>query len=130
MKRGIPHRVPLSEQALAAIEQLKGLDAEYVFPSPSRSKDGNSRPASDMVFKKLLERMKYERITVHGFRSTFRDWTSECAHADREVAEAALSHAIGNEVERAYARSDLFERRRTLMEEWGRFALEGKRSVP
>jgi integrase len=58
---------------------------------------------------------------THGFRSSFRDWASESAHAEREVAEAALSHATGNEVERAYARSDLFERRRALMEKWGNF---------
>ena len=56
------------------------------------------------------------------FRSTFRDWCSEGAHAEREVAEAALSHATGNEVERAYARSDLFKRRRTLMDTWGLYA--------
>jgi integrase len=57
---------------------------------------------------------------VHGFRSSFRDWASESARADREVAEAALSHATGNEVERAYARSDLFERRIALMDSWAR----------
>jgi integrase len=70
----------------------------------------------------LLGRMGADGFTVHGFRSTFRDWCSESAHADREVAEAALSHATGNEVERAYARSDLFDRRRALMDAWGRFA--------
>ena len=78
-----------------------------------------THPQSVMVFKALLKRMGAEGFTVHGFRSTFRDWCSERAHADREVAEAALSHATGNEVERAYARSDLFERRRTLMEALG-----------
>ena len=62
-------------------------------------------------------------FTVHGFRSTFRDWCSESARAERELAEAALSHATGNEVERAYARSDLFERRRALMDAWGRYAI-------
>ena len=75
-----------------------------------------------MVFASLLKRMKREGFTVHGFRSTFRDWASDFAHAEREVAEAALSHAVGNEVEQAYARSDLFERRRALMDEWGRFS--------
>ena len=78
-----------------------------------------------MVFKALLMRMKYDGFTVHGFRSTFRDWCSEQARAEREVAEAALSHATGTEVERAYARSDLFERRRALMEAWGRYATGG-----
>lgn len=74
-----------------------------------------------MVFKALLMRMGRSGFTIHGFRSTFRDWCGECAHADREVAEAALSHATGNEVERAYARSDLLERRRILMESWDKF---------
>ena len=73
--------------------------------------------------------MEYEGFTVHGFRSTFRDWCSERAHADREVAEAALSHATGNEVERAYARSDLFERRRALMDAWARYATGGSGQV-
>ena len=68
---------------------------------------------------------------MHGFRSSFRDWASESAHADREVAEAALSHVSGNEVERAYARSDLFERRRKLMEQWARFVVgHGETVVP
>ena len=60
-------------------------------------------------------------FTTHGFRSAFRDWASESAHAAREVAEAALSHAVGNEVEQSYARSDLFDRRRKLMDAWGSF---------
>lgn len=67
--------------------------------------------------------MGREGFTVHGFRSSFRDWCSERAHAEREVAEAALSHATGNEVKRAYARSYLFDRRRALMDEWGHFCL-------
>ena len=75
-----------------------------------------------MVFKALYKRMNREGFTTHGFRSSFRDWCSESAKADREVAEAALSHATGNEVERAYARSDLFERRVLLMDTWARFA--------
>ncbi len=119
MKRGLPHRVPLSPQAAAVLERVRGLDDELVFPSTQRGKDGEVRPQSDMVFKGLFNRMKREGFTTHGFRSSFRDWASESAHAEREVAEAALSHATGNEVERAYARSDLFERRRRLMEAWG-----------
>lgn len=75
-----------------------------------------------MVFKALLQRMGCEGFTVHGFRSTFRDWCSESAKADREVAEAALSHATGNAVEQAYARSDLFDRRAQLMAAWARYA--------
>ena len=121
MKRGLPHRVPLSRAALSVLEQVRGLDDDLIFPSICRVK-GVARPQSVMVFSSLLARMKREGFTVHGFRSTFRDWASESAHADREVAEAALSHATGTEVERAYARSDLFERRRELMDAWGRFA--------
>ena len=74
-----------------------------------------------MVFTSLLKRMKRDDITTHGFRSAFRDWCSESARAEREIAEAALSHAVGNAVERAYARSDLFDRRRDLMEQWAQY---------
>ncbi|MCB1328008.1 MAG: tyrosine-type recombinase/integrase [Maritimibacter sp.] len=119
MKRGVPHRVPLSEAAVAVLERVRGLDGDFVFPSAKRGPQGETRPQSVMVFKSLLKRMGRDGFTIHGFRSTFRDWCSESARAEREVAEAALSHATGNEVERAYARSDLFERRRALMDAWG-----------
>lgn len=122
MKRGIPHRVPLSKEALAVLEQVRGLDADLVFPSAHSAPDGATRQQSEMVFKSVYRRMKREGFTTHGFRSAFRDWCSESAHAEREIAEAALAHATGNAVERAYARSDLFERRRELMAQWGRFA--------
>lgn len=122
MKQGVLHRVPLSEAAVALLEQAKGLDADLVFPGIQRGSRGEARPQSVMVFKPLLDRMGRSGFTIHGFRSTFRDWCSESAHADREVAEAALSHATGNEVERAYARSDLFERRSVLMDAWGHYA--------
>ncbi|MGC9420146.1 MAG: tyrosine-type recombinase/integrase, partial [Rhodovulum sp.] len=125
MKRGLPHRVPLSPEALAVLQKVRGLDPDCVFPSPKRGKDHKAQPLSVMAFKPLLGRMGADGFTVHGFRSTFRDWCSESAHADREVAETALSHATGNEVERAYARSDLFDRRRALMKAWGRFATGG-----
>ncbi len=125
MKRGVPHRVPLSAEALAVLAKVKGLDPELVFPSPNRDKDGNGQAQSDMVFKALYKRMSREGFTTHGFRSSFRDWCSESAHAEREIAEAALAHATGNSTERAYARSDLFERRRKLMERWGQY-LAGK----
>lgn len=66
----------------------------------------------------LLRRMKVEGTTVHGFRSTFRDWAAEQPGVSREVAELSLAHTIGSDVERAYARSDLLEKRRQLMERW------------
>lgn len=122
MKRGVPHRVPLSKEAQAVLKRVRGLDETFVFPSAVRARDGSNRAQSVMVFKPLLKRMNRTGFTVHGFRSSFRDWCSESAHADREVAEMSLSHTTGNEVERAYARSDLFERRQKLMNAWARYA--------
>ena len=69
----------------------------------------------------LLRRMQVEGVTVHGFRSTFRDWASEVVNAPREVAEMSLAHKVGSDVERAYARSDLLEKRRALMAQWSEF---------
>lgn len=123
MKRGIPHRVPLCQRALEILDEVRGLDGQFCFPSPSLGKDGNARPQSDVVFKALFGRMGIDCITTHGFRSTFRDWCGESALVSREVAEAALSHTTGNAVERAYARSDLFDRRATLMDTWGRYCV-------
>ena len=122
MKRGLPHRVPLSRAALEVLEKVRGLDPALVFPSVQRGADGAGKDMSDMVFKALTDRMGRKGFTTHGFRSSFRDWCSESAKADQEVAEAALSHASGNAVSRAYARSDLFDRRRVLMEAWSSFA--------
>lgn len=118
MKRGVEHRVPLSTAALACLEQVRDLDQDLCFPSAARS--SAPRPQSVMVFKSLFNRMGVTGVTTHGFRSAFRDWASEAAHAPREVAEAALAHVSG-EVERAYARSDLFDRRRDLMQRWSDF---------
>jgi integrase len=122
MKSGRPHRIPLSDEALAVLDKVRGLDEDLLFPSQKRNPDGTSRVQSDVVFKALMKRMNIEGITTHGFRSTFRDWCGESVRADREVAEAALAHSFGSKVERAYARSDLFERRRTLMNSWGQYA--------
>ena len=74
----------------------------------------------------LLRRMQVEGVTVHGFRSTFRDWASEVANAPREVAEMSLAHQVGSNVERAYARSDLLERRRALMARWSQYVSRAK----
>lgn len=121
MKRGKPHRVPLPDAAVAVLEAVRGLDQDFCFPSPQREKHGKTRPMSDMAFKLLYGRMDVSGFTSHGFRSAFRDWCSESAKADPELAEAALSHATGSAVTRAYARSDLFDRRRELMEAWANF---------
>ncbi len=121
MKRGKPHRVPLAPEAVAILENMRGLDPVLCFPSPKRGKDG-VRPLSDMAFKLMFGRMGVDGFTTHGFRSAFRDWCSESAKADPELAEAALSHATGNSVVQAYARSDLMDRRRELMNAWARYA--------
>lgn len=116
MKTGEDHRVPLTDEMLAIIEPLKALNSEYVFEGQKRH-----RPLSNMAMLMLLRRMGVEGVTVHGFRSTFRDWASEVANAPREVAEMSLSHKVGSNVERAYARSDLLERRRSLVEQWSHY---------
>lgn len=117
MKRGKPHRVPLSVEALTVLEAVKSLDPVLCVPSPTRGKSTFAQPMSDAVFKALFVRMGRDGFTTHGFRSSFRDWCSEAATAPRELAEAALSHATGNAAEQAYARSDLAERRRPLMDD-------------
>lgn len=122
MKRNVEHRVPLSPEACSVLEAQRGLDPDWIFPSTQHGKSGVNRPQSENVFKALFKRMGRKDITPHGFRSTFRDWCGDSAKADREVAEMALAHAVGNQVERAHARSDLFERRRTLMNAWGVYA--------
>lgn len=119
MKAGKPHRVPLTDEACAILNSVKGLHPDLVFPSQ------RGTICSDMIFAKLLQRMKVEGATAHGFRSSFRDWTNEAAGAEWHVAEACLAHAVGGAVERAYARSDLFELRRELLTRWGQFLIAG-----
>ncbi len=115
MKTKEKHRVPLSRQAIEILRELPRIDdSPLVFPSPT-----TGRALSDMTLTKAMRDLG-GRETVHGFRSSFRDWCSEETTTPREIAEAALSHAVGNQVETAYARSDLFEKRRALMDRWGR----------
>ena len=118
MKAGTEHRVPLSPQA---VEMLNGLKSkaqlsEWVFPGASPG-----RPLSNMAMLMVLRRMKRGDLTAHGFRSTFRDWAAEQTNYPREVAEAALAHTNGNKVEAAYFRSDLFDKRSRLMNEWAKY---------
>ncbi|NOD90992.1 MULTISPECIES: site-specific integrase [unclassified Ruegeria] len=113
MKGGQVHRVPLTDEMLTILEPLRALASDYVFEGQKRH-----QPLSNMSMLMLLRRMRQDGVTVHGFRSSFRDWAAEAANAPRELAEAALAHQVGSDVERAYARSDLLERRRELMEEW------------
>jgi integrase len=105
---------------LAILEPLKAMASVYVFEGQKRH-----RPLSNMSMLMLLRRMGRDGFTVHGFRSSFRDWASEAANAPRELAEAALAHQVGSNVERAYARSDLLERRIDLMLHWSRWASDG-----
>jgi len=114
MKAAKEHRVPLSPRAVEILEQVKRLGGHYVFPGARGGK------LSSMAMTMLLRRMKVD-VTVHGFRSTFRDWAAEQTGYAHEVAEMALAHTIGNATERAYRRGDLFVKRRRLMEDWARF---------
>lgn len=120
MKTGEIHRVPLSDEMVRIIEPLKAMKSEYVFEGQKRHK-----PLSNMSMLMLLRRMQVEGVTVHGFRSTFRDWAAEVADVRREVAEKSLAHSVGSDVERAYARSDLLEKRRHLMAQWSLFVASG-----
>lgn len=111
MKAGKEHRVPLSPRAVEILEDARLLSGEHIFTGPQGGK------LSGMAMAMLLRRMGVD-VTVHGFRSAFRDWAAECTGYAHEVAEMALAHTIGNAVERAYRRGDLFEKRRRLMADW------------
>ncbi|MEM7776349.1 MAG: integrase arm-type DNA-binding domain-containing protein [Pseudomonadota bacterium] len=117
MKAGKEHRVPLSDEAIAVLGAADERD-QLVFPTPS---DAN-RALSDMALTSVLRKMGQTEITVHGFRSTFRDWAGETTSFPREVIEAALAHRLKDKAEAAYARGDLFNKRCELMEAWSRFA--------
>ena len=122
MKSGADHRVPLADAALAVLEQARMLEdgSGLLFPSPMK----RGRSLSDMTLTKVLrETGLADRATVHGFRSSFRDWCGETGKP-REIAEAALAHTVGG-VEGAYFRSDLFQRRRRLMDQWAVYVVRG-----
>jgi len=120
MKGRIEHRVPLSAKAVDILTQLHEVRmSDYVFPGMKPN-----RPLSAMAMGMLLRRLKIEGATVHGFRSSFRDWCGEETSFPREIAEAALAHKIGNEVERAYRRGDALEKRRKLMQAWAGFLFD------
>lgn len=121
IKSGKEHRAPLSGRAFEILKELKRAhgceDAEgYVFEGREQG-----RPLSNMAFLMLLRRMGRADLTAHGFRSTFRDWCAERTNFPSEVAEMALAHAVGDKVEAAYRRGDLFDKRRALMEAWARY---------
>ncbi|KHL24976.1 integrase [Croceibacterium mercuriale] len=118
MKAGKEHRVPLSPRALAILEEANAFGSKWLFPGAI---GGN---LSGMAMAMLLRRMKVD-ATVHGFRSAFRDWAAECTGYAHEVAEMALAHTIGDKVERAYRRGDLFGKRRRMMDDWAKFCMSG-----
>jgi len=117
MKSGRGHRVPLTDRAMEILDTVAGMGScGLVFEGQRRG-----RPLSSMAMEMLLRRMKVEKATVHGFRSSFRDWAGEATAFPREVAEAALAHTVGDQTERAYRRGDALEKRRLLMEAWAGF---------
>lgn len=117
MKAGIEHRIPLTRRALAILRTLHGYKgSSFVFPGYKKDK-----PLSAMAMAMLLRRMNRKGITVHGFRSSFRDWASEQTSFPHETCEHALAHSISDKAEAAYRRGDQFDKRRKLMEAWEDF---------
>ena len=125
MKSGRPHRVPLSDAAIALLENLERLEGtELLFPGKKAD-----APISDMTMNKVMRDMEVDAVP-HGFRATFSSWVAASTAYPQEVREMALAHAIGNDTVAAYQRSDLFEKRRNLMNDWARFvATEPSRSA-
>jgi integrase len=116
MKSGIEHRIPLSSAAMAIVERLAATRAgDLVFTGR-----GRQGALPDDALRTLVP-----KATVHGFRAGFRNWCADVAHAPREIAEACLAHATGSAVEQAYLRTDVLERRRTILESWGQFCCGG-----
>ncbi|MCW2315707.1 integrase [Rhodoblastus acidophilus] len=127
MKAAREHRVPLSDRAAAIVAAMaEAKTGDFVFPGATGEK-----PLSVMALDMLLRRMG-QAVTTHGFRSSFRDWAGNETHFAREVAEAALSHVIGDKAEQAYRRSDALEKRRALMDAWARHceAVDASNVIP
>ncbi len=119
MKAGAEHRVPLSRAAVAILDRMRahsdGAADSLVFPGVG------GRPVNGDTMIKALRRATGTDADVHGFRSSFRTWAAERSGATRDVCELALAHVVGGAVERSYARSDLFDQRRRLMDQWGEY---------
>ena len=114
MKAKRVHRVPLAARCLEILDVMRQVEGRYVFQQPT------GKPMSSMAMPMLLRDMGLT-ATVHGFRSTFRDWAGDCTSHPREIVEAALSHIVGDKAEQAYRRGDALDRRRILMDEWAGF---------
>ena len=127
MKARRDHRVPLSPAAVALLKALpRDTEGDCVFISPQAGRKG--KPLSNMSMLKTLKLMKRDDLTVHGFRSTFRDWAAETTSYPDAVVEMALAHAVSNAVEAAYRRGDLFEKRTRLMAEWASYCASDSRA--
>lgn len=124
MKAGRDHRVPLEKRTIEILRQTGAGKPGDLFPGARAGKSLSATALSD-----LLERIGGGAATVHGFRSTFRDWAAEKTNFAREVAEGALAHVVADKVEAAYRRTDLFEKRRLLMEAWSDFCFTGTEAV-
>lgn len=115
MKAGKEHRVPLTDKAIKVLKTMQeGVTSELVFPGMK------GKPLSDMSLTAVLRRMERRDITVHGFRSSFRDWAAEVTSYPAEMAEMALAHTVADKVEAAYRRGDMFEKRRRMMRDWAK----------
>ena len=124
MKAQREHRVPLSASAVSLLKALpRDTKSNLVFVGSQPGK-----PLSNMAMLALLKRMKRKDLTTHGFRSTFRDWAAETTGYPGDVVEMALAHTVGNKVEAAYRRGDLFDKRRRLMDDWATYAASPGRS--
>ncbi|WP_261547530.1 tyrosine-type recombinase/integrase, partial [Burkholderia multivorans] len=125
MKAKRPHRVPLSSSAMALLNTISASEHGPLFEGVRAR-----RPLSNMAMLKVLERMGRLQLTVHGFRSTFRDWAAECTPYPNEVVEMALAHTIRDKTEAAYRRGDLFEKRRKLMQTWADYIEQHQSNTP
>jgi integrase len=123
IKGGKEHRVPLCPRAVAILKQMQGLHKEWVFPGQK-----HDTHLSDGAMLLLLDRMGHGNVTVHGFRSSFRNWAGEQTSFPSELAEVALAHVNDDETEAAYLRTDYFDKRRKLMEAWGSYATNPRKS--
>jgi len=121
MKGGREHRVPLSDRCVKILERAQALSDGDGFVFPGRAAN---KPLSNMAFLMALRRLGYGHVTTHGFRSSFRDWSEERTSTPRAVSEAALAHALKDKVEAAYRRTDLYDKRRELMQLWAKFVEE------
>lgn len=124
MKSKREHRVPLSDAAVAVLQAVQGRSSGFVFSGHKRNTH-----LSNAAMLKVLRRLKQTDITVHGFRSTCRDWCAESTNYSANVAEMALAHTVRDKTEAAYRRGDLFEKRARLMADWARYCSQPSKSA-